>query len=329
MKILLGVDGSIFSKAANQAVMEQARPQSDEVRVVHVVDILTIRIPDGLAYYPGIEHSRDSQRRIAETLVADAAKSLRSSGLLQVTTDIEWGNPKSKIIDNAAEWRADLIVLGSHGRTGLDRFLMGSVADAVMRHAHCSVELVRILPGANGTKDSYRVPEGKFTRILLAIDDSRFSEAAIRMVCEQLHSLGTKLRVLHVVEPPALLVAREMGGYDPTLEHVWEAQTREAEDLVTKVAKKFCGTGLEVTTCVAQGDPKTKILDEAQEWKADLIVIGSHGRAGVARFLMGSVSEAVAHHAHCSVEVVRSTSSIRLQEAAPRQPSSKKADCTA
>jgi len=61
-----------------------------------------------------------------------------------VDTVVEWGNPKSKIIDAAAQWHADLIVLGSHGRTGLDRFLTGSVVDTVMRHAHCSVELVRI-----------------------------------------------------------------------------------------------------------------------------------------------------------------------------------------
>lgn len=64
-----------------------------------------------------------------------------------MTTEVKLGNPKAKIIDTAVEWHADLIVLGSHGRTGLERFLTGSVADAVARHAHCSVELVRIPTG--------------------------------------------------------------------------------------------------------------------------------------------------------------------------------------
>ena len=137
MKILLGVDDSRFSQAAVQTVLKQASPERDEVRVVHVVDVLSN------AYYPGIEHARDAERKIAETLVAETAK-LLCSGQLQVTTVVEWGHPESKIIEAAAQWQADLIVLGSHGRTGVGRFLVGGVADAVMRHAHCSVELVRI-----------------------------------------------------------------------------------------------------------------------------------------------------------------------------------------
>jgi nucleotide-binding universal stress UspA family protein len=222
-----------------------------------------------------------------------------------VVSEIEWGNPKSKIIDAAAEWPADLIVLGSHGKTGLERFLTGSVADAVMRHAHCSVELVRVPPSDGVANHPGGPRNGKFKRILLAIDDTRFSETATRFLSEQVQQPQTEVRVSYVVEPPNLLVAREMGGYDPALERVWQSETEQAEGLVTKVAETFRGKRLKVTTCVMQGDPRSKILDEAQEWKADLIVIGSHGRTSFARFLMGSVSDAVAHHAHCSVEVVR------------------------
>jgi nucleotide-binding universal stress UspA family protein len=304
MKILLGVDDSKFSDAAVHAVMIQARTQ-DEVRVLHVVDSLTLPAPSRIGHYPDIEHARDAQVRIAEALVGGAAKSLDSQHL-RVMSVIRWGNPKAKIVDFAAEWGADLIVLGSQGRTGLDRFLMGSVADAVMRHAHCSVELVRIPPIANGTKNSGHVSEETFRRILLAIDESRFSEAAIQFMSKQMQPPRAEVRVLCAVERPPLLVAREMGNYDLPLDRVWEAENEQAQDLVASVADRFRGKGLEVTTSVAQGDPKTEILDEAEEWEADLIIIGSHGRAGFARFLMGSVSEAVAHHARCSVEVVRS-----------------------
>ena len=94
-------------------------------------------------YYPGIEHERDAQRKPAEALVAKTAALLRSKGF-PVTTVVELGNVKSKILDTAERWRADLIVLGSYGRTGLERFLMGSLAEAVARHARCSVEIVRI-----------------------------------------------------------------------------------------------------------------------------------------------------------------------------------------
>lgn len=79
----------------------------------------------------------------AKALVDEAAQRLRVARL-NVTTAVEEGDPKSKIIDHAAQWHADLIVLGSHGRRGIDRFLLGSVSEAVSRHATCSVEIVRV-----------------------------------------------------------------------------------------------------------------------------------------------------------------------------------------
>jgi nucleotide-binding universal stress UspA family protein len=143
MRIFLAIDGSKFSEAATRNVIARARPGDDEVRVVFVIEVFSPQLPEAMIYYPGVEHGRDAQRLPAEALVAKTAELLRSKGV-QVTTAVELGIPKSKIIDDAQEWNADLIVIGSHGRTGLDRFLMGSVADAVARHAHCSVEVVRV-----------------------------------------------------------------------------------------------------------------------------------------------------------------------------------------
>ena len=143
MRILLAIDGSKFSEAATKAVIGQARPGDTEVRVMYVIDVLSHQLPQMTAYYPGIEHARDAQRKLAQALVAKTAQLLRAKGL-QVTTAVELGRPKSKIIDIAAEWHADLIVLGSHVRTGLDRFLREVLPDSVLPHAHCSVELVRL-----------------------------------------------------------------------------------------------------------------------------------------------------------------------------------------
>jgi len=142
-------------------------------------------------------------------------------------------------------------------------------------------------------------------RILLAIDDSKFSEAAIEAVIEQARPHGTEVRVLHVLESPPLLVAREMGGYDPALETAWESERQRAKAVVAKAAELLRARGLKVAAAVEDGDPKSKILDVAEEWQADLIVLGSHGRKGLNRFLMGSISDAVARHARCSVEIVR------------------------
>jgi nucleotide-binding universal stress UspA family protein len=142
-------------------------------------------------------------------------------------------------------------------------------------------------------------------KILLPIDDSKFSEAAIRAVIAQAHSKDTEVRVLHVVEPPTLLVARDMTGYDSTLEAVWDEETKQAQVLVAKAAETLRSHGIKVTTSVQQGEPKSLIIDASEEWHADLIVVGSHGRKALDRFLLGSVSDATARHARCSVEIVR------------------------
>jgi nucleotide-binding universal stress UspA family protein len=139
-------------------------------------------------------------------------------------------------------------------------------------------------------------------RILLAIDDSRFSVAAANSLVRQFRPENTEVRVLHVVEPIAISEPPQMSrGYSPELED----QLPEARELVDRVSITLSSAGFRVTASVAKGDARSIILEDAKEWHADLIVLGSHGRKGLERFFLGSVSEAVARHAHCSVEIVR------------------------
>lgn len=137
MRILLATDGSIFSEAATQAVISQCRPQETEVTVLNVVD-LPLLIPTLYA-----AEFREESLKNGKDVVRQAEQRLTKAGY-KVETAVEEGDPKSKIVEDAARWHSDLIVLGSHGRKGMDRFLMGSVSDAVARHAPCSVEVVRI-----------------------------------------------------------------------------------------------------------------------------------------------------------------------------------------
>jgi len=142
-------------------------------------------------------------------------------------------------------------------------------------------------------------------RIVLAVDGSAFSDAAVQAVIAQAGSKDAEIRVLHAVEPPTLLATREMGGYDSALEKAWEVEKKHAQLLVEKTVELLRTKGLKANGTVENGDAKSKILETAKEWPADLIVLGSHGRKGLEHFLLGSVSEAVARHADCSVEIVR------------------------
>jgi nucleotide-binding universal stress UspA family protein len=150
----------------------------------------------------------------------------------------------------------------------------------------------------------------KKMKILLPIDGSRFSDAAVRSVAEQAQQ-GIEVRVLHVVQTPSTALeflvsaAGQMAGYMPTFAPELKAELKRAEELVTKTSELLRSKGLTVVSAVEQGDPKSKIIEEANKWSADLIVIGSHGRKGLEHFLLGSVAEAVAYHAGCSVKIVR------------------------
>jgi nucleotide-binding universal stress UspA family protein len=141
-------------------------------------------------------------------------------------------------------------------------------------------------------------------KIVLAVDESPFSEEAVREVATREWPPDTVVRVLHTVAkfvPPAQELWYDAGGNpDRAREEVKE----QAERLVAGIAEKLRASGLMVETIVRDGDPRTVIVDEAKSWSADLIVVGSHGYTGLKRLLLGSVAQAVVDHSPCPVEVV-------------------------
>lgn len=139
-------------------------------------------------------------------------------------------------------------------------------------------------------------------KILLAIDDSPFTEASIQTLIRQFEPARVEVRLLHVIEPIAVSAVPQM---DPQYAPELAGQVKAGQDVVERTARKLREAGFRVAGTVEKGDARSVIVDQAAEWPADLIVVGSHGRKGLKRFLLGSVSEAVAHHAPCSVEIVR------------------------
>lgn len=145
MRILLPVDESPYSEAALNALVAEFKPRGTQVRVLYVVEPITAYLTAGLVpelvtASAQIERSREKE---AEALLNKMAATLRKAGFAAVTT-VDTGDPTGVILDHAKQWPADLIVMGSHGLRGLSRLLMGSVSDAVVRHADCSVQVVRM-----------------------------------------------------------------------------------------------------------------------------------------------------------------------------------------
>jgi nucleotide-binding universal stress UspA family protein len=146
-------------------------------------------------------------------------------------------------------------------------------------------------------------------KILLAIDDSEFSERAVKTVVEHVRPQGAKVQVLHVVNPIlANLVRYSSYRFVVNIKKLEQEMLSHAEEVVKRAAETLRKAKFDVAVRVERGEPKKMILQAAAEWKADLIVVGSHGRSGMDHFLLGSVSEAVARYAPCSVEIVRGSS---------------------
>jgi len=146
-------------------------------------------------------------------------------------------------------------------------------------------------------------------KILLAIDGSPCSERAVEEVARRPWPADSQVRIISVVEPPAPLVAEPYMGMTGYLDEVETLKRKQAVEVLERATAKLRGgaesAGLQVSTEVLNGSPKRIIVEEAETWGADLVVVGSHGYRSWERMLLGSVSQAVAAHAECSVEIVR------------------------
>jgi len=144
-------------------------------------------------------------------------------------------------------------------------------------------------------------------KILLAVDGSECSDMAVREVCERPWPAGSAVKVISIAESPLLSTETWPfpADYYSAIEKSGQDQAHAAIDKAVTQLRSAHGGALEVATRITEGHVQGAILDEADAWDADLIVLGSHGYRGIKRFLLGSVSHAVASHANCSVEIVR------------------------
>jgi nucleotide-binding universal stress UspA family protein len=297
MNILLAIDSSPSSEAIITEVVVRPWPAQTKFCVLHVLDLFMLL--QGAATASSLS---EAELQASEVLVKSVADRLASCGL-DVVTDVTTGYPGTRIVEYAGKWAADFVIVGSHGLSRMERFFLGSTAQTVVRYAPCSVEIVRDRRGTLKLR-------GGALRILLATDGSDFSRAAARSIAMRPWPQASEVKIVSVVHLSDPTIGR-LSDLPEEVALIESEILSQGEEDVNAAQKILAGAGLKVTTSVLKGYPKSVIVDEAERWGADLIVVGSHGRRGIPRLLMGSVSEAVAMHAHCSVEVIRDRDSFK------------------
>jgi len=311
MKILIGYDGSDCAEAALDDLMRAGLPESAEAHIMSIAEVWLPPPPP--SSYEIVEEARKAhsqaelQRDFAKHCPAakDAlALAQRACERVQtkfpkwkVTADSSCGSPAWELVAKADQWKPDLIVVGSHGRTALGRFVLGSVSQRVLTEALCSVRIAR------GRVEEPDSP----VRIIVGTDGSDASEEALRAVSIRKWPSGSEVKVVMVDDP---LAPEFIGKIIPPLEKMLEEDRQMEQAWVEKISKRSLdilhAADIKVTCVVKEGDPKHELCKAAEEWGADCIFVGSAGFSNrFERFVLGSISAAVAARAHCSVEVVR------------------------
>lgn len=311
MKVLIAYDGSACAEAALQDLERAGLPAEVEARILSVSEVI---LPPPMSYTLPSPGALDLQRVLEQNAreLGEAAARQLAAKFPQWKIDVEAhpGSATNAIITLADEWHPDLIVVGSHGRSAVGRLLLGSVSQAILHEAPGSVRIARGPGYAVGREGAGRLAEPQVpdptdpVRILVGIDGSAIADAAVEAIAARAWPRGSVVRILHAdfdVSPVAvdhLLVA--------IASWLAEERTRLA-DAVERARQTLLAAGLTVEVAVRPGDARSLLLEEAEEWHADVIFLGAKNLSQTGRLRLGSVSSAIAARAHCSVEIVRET----------------------
>jgi nucleotide-binding universal stress UspA family protein len=278
-KLLVAFDGSETSVHALKKSFKLAVNEGSWITVVSVVppysgDLDLVAVGNVIS---------DMRKPCEDALLK--VKEIASAEKASVKTVCEEGEPYERIVDLADAENCDLIIMGRRGRRRLERALVGSVTARVIGYSR---------------RDVLVVPKNALVgwqKILVATDGSKYSNAAIAKAIDFAKSYGGELKIVSVVDIPSEFYAEA-----PT---VVEDLARKAKRFVDDVRKKAEEFNIRAATFTAEGEAYEVITRLAKDEKADVIVMGSHGRTGLRRLLMGSVAEKTIGHSPCPVLVVK------------------------
>ncbi len=303
-RILVPLDGSPLAEAI--------LPEVGELAALHGAEVVLLRV--ALVHIlPGVDQTDAQVRAVeeAERYLADVERHLATRGI-RVTSAVRYGHAVEEILDHAQSAGADLIAMSTHGRGGLGRLVLGSVAETVLRAAAVPVLLLRARePGQRHPGRAAwqaRLPQGQWDptaigHILCPVDFLQTSEEALRYAGALALQFHAELTVLHVVHDPLDITCSHIPH--PPLEQLREEMLRAAEhtlqDEVRRKLRSLPGT----KTAVVAGQPFQQIVRYAREHHVDLIVIGTQGLSGLDHLVVGSTAERVLRLAPCPVVSIR------------------------
>jgi len=308
MKILIAYDGSEYADAALEDLKYAGLPKTAEAIIMSLADVFVpppineevdnifpMDVPAGVRR----AHERaEREVKEAESMAKRASEQIKKSfPKWHVRHQTLADSPAWALIRTADEWRADLIVVGARGHSVLGgRLILGSVSQRVLYEASCSVRIAR---GRRRDADSP-------LRLVIGVDNSPYSNAAIDAVYLREWPTGTEVRLVAVVDTVMAITPDQS---QPSIVKWIEVGDEDNWDQVRKIfepsAAKLRSNRLDAAVMIRRGNPKDELVGAAESWGADCIFVGAKGMRGIDRLLLGSVSSAVSGRAHCSVEVVR------------------------
>jgi nucleotide-binding universal stress UspA family protein len=312
VKVLIAYDGSESADTAIDGLRRAGLPSQADALVVSVAEVWLpapeheASLKDTVASeIPGLDRAR--ARAMERMKLAEEAAQSAGERVSQIFP--QWqlkhqalsGSPPHEILNLASRWEPDLIVVGSHGRTALGRFVLGSVSQKVLTEAQTSVRISRETIGTGGSA----------VRVVVGVDGSDGAKSALRVVALRDWPPGSEVRVVVVEDPLVTNSAyRLIPTVDQFIAEVNETEHAMAEKLAADAVKELSATlkdkSVTVSSVVVVGVPKQALVAHAEEFGADCIFTGATGLSNpIERFLVGSVSAAVAARASRSVEVVR------------------------
>ncbi len=284
--ILVPLDGSPLA--------ERALPYAEALARASGARLLLVRA--ALAHtFPGVDPTEDQVKAVreAEDYLATIAAQLARQGVVE--TAVFYGEPVEAILEETRLRKADLVVMATHGRSGVSRWVYGSVAEAVLAESPVPVLLVQ------AWRDEGKLaPLAEHPRLIVPLDGSPFAEEVLPVALEVAGKLGGELVLLHVVSVSGQAVAagRQPAGL--------EALKDEARDYLRQVADRLATSdaGLRVQYEVRVGPAAEAIVAASHDLDASLVVMATHARTGLDRILLGSVAQGVLRHGSIPVLLV-------------------------